>query len=320
MTADHRSPDREPVSSAAKPAVVARPQRLLTQNSELKRLGIWNWSIPALAARLPDGRTVRTCPSAGVCGQVCYARAGRYNIPAVRARHLANLRYVLEDPQGWEQAMLTELAARRFDGRWVRIHDAGDFFSDAYLAAWLRIITARPLVNFYAYTKEIGLFRHLVESDPPGNFRWVYSYGGTQDADLNPGTDRVADVFPTEEAIKEAGWHSQTASDLLAVTGPAPVGIPANNIPRFRHRQGGQTFGEWQRRTDARDTEEHRPRRRAARATEHPRRISADPATRRCSHRSGQRHCDQPPAEAGGSAAAGDPADAGRTGRTQATP
>jgi protein gp88 len=33
-------------------------------------------------------------------------------------------------------------------------HDSGDFFSDAYLLAWLRIFRARPDVNFYAYTKK----------------------------------------------------------------------------------------------------------------------------------------------------------------------
>lgn len=324
VTAEHRPhPHRPTGSSAAQPPRVRRPDRLLTQNSELKRLGIWNWSIPALAARLPDGRTIRICPSAGVCARVCYARAGRYNIPAVRARHLANLAYVLEDPEGWEQAMIAELAAARFDGRWVRIHDAGDFFSTAYLAAWLRIIQARPQVRFYAYTKEIGLFRRLVEPDPPGNFWWVSSYGGTQDRHLDPGADRVADVFPTEEAITDAGWHSQTASDLLAVTGPTPVGIPANNIPRFRHRQGDQTFGEWQRRTDAPEVTGHhrRPARRGARSTGHPQRLSADPATGRCTHRQGPRHDDEPPTGRSRRAApAGDTAEAGHTGEPEATP
>lgn len=290
MTADHRIDTRPSrAGSPAAPERATRPKRLLTQNSELKRLGIWNWSIPALAARLPDGRTIRTCPSAGVCAQVCYARAGRYNIPTVRARHLANLRYVLEDPTGWEHAMLAELAATRFDGRWVRIHDAGDFFAAEYLTAWLRIITARPRVNFYAYTKEIGLFRRLVEPDPPGNFWWVYSYGGTQDPDLDADTDRVADVFPTEEAIEDAGWHSQTASDLLAVTGPTPVGVPANNIARFRHRQGQRTFGQWQAQTPRRTrgeqaTNRHRPHS-TPRTANHPMRTPGEPAAGRCTHR-----------------------------------
>ncbi|MEW2631647.1 hypothetical protein AB0903_08300, partial [Streptomyces sp. NPDC048389] len=44
-----------------------RPQRLLTQNSELREEHIWNWTLPALATRLRDGRVVKTCPAAGVC-------------------------------------------------------------------------------------------------------------------------------------------------------------------------------------------------------------------------------------------------------------
>lgn len=231
---------------------MARPRRLLTQNSELRKIGVWNWTIPALAVRLPGGATLRTCPAAGVCASVCYARNGTYRFPAVAARHLANLTYVLDDPAGWEAAMTAELGAARFTGGWVRVHDAGDFFDDTYLAAWLRIFAARPDVNFYAYTKEVDRFRRLVEPGPPPNFRWVYSYGGLEDHLLDPALDRVADVFPDERAVLEAGWHSQDASDLLAVLGPAPVGIPANNIPRFKRRQGDRTLREWQAQTGPR--------------------------------------------------------------------
>jgi len=53
-------------------------------------------------------------------------------------------------------------------------------------------------------------------------------------------------VFPDETAIAAAGYSSQAASDLLAVVGPPKVGIPANNIPAFRKRQGGRTFGQMQ--------------------------------------------------------------------------
>jgi hypothetical protein len=95
-------------------------------------------------------------------------------------------------------------------------------------------------------TKEVAAFRQLVEPYPPRNFWWVYSYGGTQDSTLDPSTDRVADVFPDEQAIADAGWHSQEASDLLAVLGPAPVGIPANNIAHFKARQAGRRWSRWQ--------------------------------------------------------------------------
>lgn len=227
-----------------------RPQRLLTQNRELRRIGAWNWTLPAWAGRMADGRTYNTCPSAGVCAKACYALQGTYLFPAVRARHQANLAYVLDDPSGWEAQMLAEVGHRRHRGGYVRIHDAGDFFSATYLTAWLRIARATPEATFYSYTKEVELFRKLVEPDPPANFRWVYSFGGTQDGSLDDGRDRVADVFPTIEAMEAAGYADQSESDLLAVLGPPLVGIPANNIPQYRKRLAGRTFRQWQREAD----------------------------------------------------------------------
>jgi hypothetical protein len=232
--------------------------QLLTQNREMRQIGAWNWSLPAWAGRLPDGRTYNTCPSAGICAQVCYARHGTYTWPVVRAKHEANLTYVLDDLPGWKSAMLAELSAPKFRGGWIRIHDSGDFFSDLYLQAWLDICRARPGTNFYTYTKEIARFRRLVEPDPPPNFLWVYSYGGTQDSVLDPAVDRVADVFPDEEAIAAAGWTSQEASDLLAVLGPRLVGVPANRIPFYLKRLAGRRFSEWQAEVDAERTSRRR--------------------------------------------------------------
>lgn len=233
------------------PAAVRRPSRLLTQNREMRQIGVWNWSLPAWAGRLPDGRTYNTCPSAGVCAQACYARHGTYTWPVVRAKHQANLMFVRDDLAGWEAAMVAELGAAKFRGAWIRIHDSGDFFSDAYLEAWMRICRARPDTNLYAYSKEIERFRRLVEPNPPPNFLWVFSYGGTQDAALDPVADRVADVFPNEAAIAAAGWASQEASDLLAVLGPRLVGVPANRIPAYLKRLAGRRFSEWQAEVDA---------------------------------------------------------------------
>jgi hypothetical protein len=110
---------------------------------------------------------------------------------------------------------------------------------------------AHPEVTFYAYTKEVRRFRHLVEPNPPPNFLWVYSYGGRQDTEIDPDRDRVADVFPDETAITAAGWSSQEASDLLAVLGPRLVGVPANRIPAFIARMAGRRFSEWQAQADA---------------------------------------------------------------------
>ncbi|MER7835332.1 hypothetical protein ABTY98_05320 [Streptomyces sp. NPDC096040] len=163
-----------------------------------------------------------------------------------------NLQYVLDGLGGWQRRMAAEFAHPRHQGGWVRIHDAGDFFSDHYLASWLRIMIFRPGVSFYAYTKEIARVKRMVAPNPPRNFRWVYSYGGREDHLLDPNRDRVADVYPDEAAIRADGWHSQDSSDLLAVLGPAPVGIPSNNIPAFRRRMKGRTFRQWQVEQDAR--------------------------------------------------------------------
>ncbi len=244
-------------SSSAEHPNPERPKRLLTQNSRLRRIGVWNWTLPAWAGRLPDGRTYNTCPSAGICREVCYARTGRFLFPAVKAKHQANLMFVLDDLAGWETAMLAELAAARHHNGWIRIHDSGDFFSDEYLSAWLRIIRQRPSITFYCYTKEISRFRRLVEVDPPGNFRWTYSYGGTQDADLNPEHDHVTDVFPDEDAIAEAGWTSQEGCDTDAVSGVHRIGTPARRVPHLVRRQAGRRFSQWQADVDAERAQRH---------------------------------------------------------------
>jgi hypothetical protein len=182
-----------------------------------------------------------------VCAAVCYARAGTYRFPQVKAKHERNLARVLDDPPQWEADILAELTHPRFrGGKALRVHDSGDYFSDPYTLAWLRIARAVPDVLIYSYTKEVDRFKRLVEPDPPDNFKWIYSYGGRQDHLLDPSRDRVADVFPTETAIAEAGWHTNAATDLDAVLGPAPVGMSQNNIPHLRRRIGERTFREWQ--------------------------------------------------------------------------
>ena len=227
---------------------MVRLDRLLTQNSELRPDGIYNWSIPALAAKLSNGKNIKTCPNAGACANVCYARNGTYNFSNVKARHTANLEYVIDDPQGWLAQMLEEVNHPRMRGKYVRIHDSGDFFSEDYLRLWLKVALLTPNVTFYCYTKEVSMFKRIVETGCPNNFRYLYSLGGREDHLINLELDRHADVFPDDAAILEAGYANQDASDLLAITLPSnKIGIPQNNIPQFRKRLAGRTFGEAQR-------------------------------------------------------------------------
>lgn len=246
----------------------SRPEVLLTQNSELRRDGIYNWTLPAFHVELSDGSRFNACPSAGVCARVCYARFGTYRFSNVARRHLANLEYVLEEPDRWFRHMDYELDHPRFhkNGRphrldhdpedvwladWIRrggpairIHDAGDFFSESYFDAWRRLADRHLTTLFYAYTKEVSLVGPRLDRLPP-NFRIIFSYGGLEDHLIDRDRHRHADVFPTLEALLEAGYYDQGDSDLLAVTAPTPrIWIVANNIPAANKRFAGRPMSD----------------------------------------------------------------------------
>jgi hypothetical protein len=224
-----------------------RPATLLSSNSELRPDGIYNWSIPALAAKLSNGTNIKTCPNAGACATVCYARNGTYNFSNVKGRHVKNLEYILEDPQGWFAQMLEEVSKPKMRGKHVRIHDAGDFFSEDYLQMWLKLARLVPEVTFYCYTKEVSMFKRVLSEGCPNNFKYLFSMGGKEDHLIDKENDRHAEVFPDDAAILDAGYMNQSASDLLAITLPTnKVGIPQNNIPQFKKRLAGRTFGELQ--------------------------------------------------------------------------
>ncbi len=255
---------------------------MLTQNSEMRRDGVHNWTLPAWVARLSDGTAVNVCPQAGACVKVCYARNGTYLFPKVRAAHVRNLEAVLGDLNTWTTAMLNELTRRKYRASGeprlpdlprdhlsehvarlldigapaVRVHDSGDFLSDEYLLAWLTIATLTPDVLFYAYTKEVSRFRRVAAGAAPDNFLWVYSTGGREDHLLDRDVDRHADVFPDAAAIEDAGYYSQDAHDLLCVLAPSNrIGIPANRIPAFRKRMDGRTFSQMEAETSRRRSE-----------------------------------------------------------------
>lgn len=248
------------------------PARLLTQNSELRKDKIWNWSLPAHVITLTSGKRFNVCPNAGACGLVCYAKFGTYNFKNVRARHLLNLEYTLQEPDAWQEQMNTELNHKRFHptgeprhikglpiwgteddwlnfwihsgGAAVRIHDGGDFYHVDYLRRWLQIAQQHPRILFYTYTKEVLLMQ---SSQPriPANFRYVFSIGGKQDHLIDRDKERHADIFPTAQHLEEAGYFNQGDNDLLAVCAPSnKIGIVANNIPVANKRFAGRRMSE----------------------------------------------------------------------------
>jgi hypothetical protein len=234
---------------------------LTNGNRELAKDGVFTWTLPALNARLSDGSNFVTCPNAGVCANLCYARSGTFNFSNVKAAHRRNLELIVANDDDmvmgvkWREAMIAELKAKRYrGGKFVRIHDSGDFFSRQYFMHWVHIAMLTHDVTFYAYTKEVAMVkeveRHL--HGLPKNLVIIFSMGGKQDHLVDKDHDRHADVFPTLEALESAGYTDQAESDILAATLPTNrIGIVVNNISHLKKRQGNETFASLQ---ELRDT------------------------------------------------------------------
>ncbi len=159
-----------------------------------------------------------TCPSALACRAVCFAKQGTYNFPAVKAARVANL-----DASMGASFIPDTIAALRRKRSYnvVRIHDSGDFYSQAYYDAWCEIARAMPDRTFYAYTKSLNFD---LWTNKPDNLRIVQSLGGRWDkrVDLSKPHSRI---FASHAAREAAGYVDGNVSDLPAIEGEVRIGL-----------------------------------------------------------------------------------------------
>jgi len=83
----------------------------------------------------------------------------------------------------------------------VRIHVAGDFFSQDYMLAWYNVALLNPSILFYAYTKSLRYWLHLNEYPILHNFVLTASYGGRDDYLID---DETFDFRSTKVVFSEA--------------------------------------------------------------------------------------------------------------------
>jgi hypothetical protein len=86
----------------------------------------------------------------------------------------------------------------------VRIHVSGDFFSQKYFDAWVKVATDNPSVVFYAYTKSLPYVIKRRDSIPQ-NFRLTASYGGRHDSLIPSSGIRSARVVFSEAEADRLG-------------------------------------------------------------------------------------------------------------------
>lgn len=132
------------------------------------------WSLPAKS----------TCPGCTrLCSGKCYARKAELAYPTVlpsRKRNLASSR----EP-GFVSAMVALITAKA--PRFFRVHESGDFYSQAYLERWFAICRACPTVRFLAFTKSF----HLDFGNKPANLQVIWSVWPDTDMSKVPSGPRA---------------------------------------------------------------------------------------------------------------------------------
>lgn len=174
---------------------------LLTQNSKLKKDGIFNFDIPAYKS----STGLITCPNARTCIANCYARQGTYQFSNVKAKHEWNLAESLKD--SFIPDMLAEIKKRKV--KLLRLHSAGDFYSQEYVIKWFIIMDLLPEVQFYAYTKSWNLFDGIAI---PSNFKFIQSEGGSLTIDKSMPHALVY----SDESLIPSNYFDASSSDLVA--------------------------------------------------------------------------------------------------------
>jgi hypothetical protein len=217
--------------------------QLFTQNSDLKKSGIYGWTIPAHIVLLNNGVKFNTCPNAGICAGFCYAKNGTYLFKNVKKAHIEKLELVLYNRSKWIELMNEELIKNKYNNKYIRIHDAGDFFSLDYLLDWFKIIENNKQCIFYAYTKEVKMLKELKH---PDNFIAIYSYGGKQDYLINKEIDRHSDVFYDYQEMIALGYNDIGDDDKQAAINPNHrVGLFRNNIKHYIKKMGNKNFSNY---------------------------------------------------------------------------
>ena len=98
---------------------------------------------------------IKSCPNCQDCKKSCYANKSYRMWPNVKKCWDSNLEMAHDG--SFKGKIIKELATAK-NVTAVRIHVAGDFFSQMYLNDWKEIASLFPDINFYSYSKTFHLF------------------------------------------------------------------------------------------------------------------------------------------------------------------
>ena len=130
----------------------------------------------------------------------CYAASREALFPNLYNSHKKNTLVVKLSKEEIIKELKNNLPKR---AQIVRIHASGDFCSQKYFDAWLRVAKDNKNVIFYTYTKALPYWIKRIKEIPP-NFILTASKGGKYDELIKKYNLRYAEVvYSKQEAIKK---------------------------------------------------------------------------------------------------------------------
>lgn len=134
----------------------------------------------------------------------------------------------------------------------IRVHVAGDFYSEKYFLAWLNIALNNPMIIFYGYTKAIPwLIKY--KKQIPLNFRFTASKGGTCDNLIAKHHIKYAEVVFSVNEAKEKNLEidhddslafNSSKSFALLLHGTQPPNSPASKAWCLMCKNGLGGYGD----------------------------------------------------------------------------
>jgi len=131
----------------------------------------------------------------------CFSASQEAVFPNVRKQRWHNLD-LLRGKSRAEMVALIIASLPKLDI--VRVHVAGDFFSQDYFNAWMIVASQLPEKHFYAYTKSVK-FWIAAKEFVPSNFCLNASFGGLHDALIGEHNLKSAVVVFSEAEAAEKG-------------------------------------------------------------------------------------------------------------------
>ena len=132
----------------------------------------------AMAVELPNGkRKIKDGPNNRFR---CYSASQEARLPNVYKLRKENSDTLLAIKNNTSK--MAELISKTIpkNTEVIRIHSSGDFFSQKYFDAWVKIALRNPQITFYAYTKSLRFWINRLDFIP-SNLVLTASYDGLDD-------------------------------------------------------------------------------------------------------------------------------------------